>query len=324
MRHESDASGKAIYSVFNPGVNPANVTATLLGPAGAPIDAPKQSVIAPKGQFLFTFDAVTASSGYVRVQSDRPVAGLEMYGNTAEIAALRPALPGSERRLFFPHVAVNQGYSSLIGVVNTSSSAANLVLTAYGNDGNVLGPPAARSLSANGQLLESATSLFGFPAGNLFTGYIIVESDQAGITGFCAFSYDDGSVQSNAAVPGESVAQQKLLFSHVAHQVPAGSGGNYQTGIALLNPFGTTVPYTMRVFDGTGNKVAEMTDVLGPHAKVARLLSHPAAGAGFFTQSISLGSGHIEVTADYPLLGFELFFTERLTQLASVPAQTAN
>jgi parallel beta-helix repeat protein len=324
MRHESDASGKAIYSIFNPGVNPASVTATPLNPAGTPVDAPKQSVIAPKGQFLFTFDAVTASSGYVRVQSDRPVAGLEMYGNTAEIAALRPALPGSEARLFFPHIAVNQGYSSLIGVVNTSSSPANLTLAAYGNDGNTLGSPATRSLSGNGQLLESATGLFGLPAGNLLTGYVVVESDQPGITGFCAFNYDNGAVQSNAAVPSESIAQQKLFFSHVAHQVPAGSGGNYQTGIALLNPFGTTVPYTMRVFDGEGNEVAEMTDALGPHAKVARLLSHPTAGAGFFTQPISLGSGHIEVTADYPLLGFELFFTEQLTQLASVPAQTAN
>ena len=63
---------------------------------------------------------------------------------------------------------------------------------------------------------------------------------------------------------------------------------------------------------------------MGPHAKVAKLLSHPVSGAGFFTQAISLGNGHVEVTSDYPLVGFELFFTEQLTQLASVAAQTEN
>jgi hypothetical protein len=53
-------------------------------------------------------------------------------------------------------------------------------------------------------------------------------------------------------------------------------------------------------------------------------LSHPVAGAGFFTQSLSLGSGHVEVLTDYGLLGFELFFTEDYSQLASVPAQIGN
>ncbi len=324
LRHEFDSSGKAVYSLFNPGVNPANVTATLWGTGGTQVGLPKTVVLAPKGQSLLTFDAVTTSSGYVQVQSDRPITGLEIFGNSAEIAALRATAPGTEARIFFPHIAMNQGYSSLIGVVNTSDVQANLTLTVFGSDGVALASPVVRSLNPGGQLLEPAASLFGIGAGNLVTGYVVVESDQPGIGGFCAFTYTNGSIQSDAAVPGQSMPQSKLLFSHVAHQVPAGSGGNYQTGIALLNPFGATVTYTMRVFDSSGAQVAEKTDTLSPHVKIARLLSHPVADVGFFTQSISLASGHVEVTADYPLLGFELFFTEQLTELATVTAQTGN
>ena len=150
------------------------------------------------------------------------------------------------------------------------------------------------------------------------------QSDHAGLQGFTAFRYSDGVHQSAAGVPVDSVPRQHLLFSHVAHQVPAGSGQTYLTGIALLNPFGTTIDYTMEVFDGSGHLVAQRSDVLAPHQKVAKILSYPQAGAGFFTQTLALSRGHDEVVTSYGVLGFELFFTQDLSLLASVPAQIEN
>jgi hypothetical protein len=329
VRHESDSSGQATYQVFNPGVNSASMTARLMSSSGAQLNSLTQTV-PPKGQYTFAFNSVAASNGYVHVTSDRPVTGLEIFGNTTEVAALRAATAGTETRLFFPHFAVNQGYTSLIGVVNPSSTTANLTLTAFANDGSVLGTPAQRVINANGQLLESASSLFGLASGDMITGYVVVDSDQVGITGFSAFRYANGSVQSISAVPSESVPQQTLLFSHIAHEWPSGTpGDNYLTGIALLNPFGTPITYTMTVFDGSGSQVAQVTNVLGAHAKVAKLLSWPTAGAGFFTAGESdprfqLSGGHIEVTTDYQLLGFEMFFTQSVSQLAAVMAQFPN
>ena len=93
------------------------------------------------------------------------------------------------------------------------------------------------------------------------------------------------------------------------------------TGIALLNPYGVPVRYNLKVYNGAGAKQAEMSDVLNPGQKVAKLLSYPTPGAGFFTQSLPLGNGHVEVVSDYGLLGFELFFAEDVSQLVSVPAQ---
>ena len=324
MRHQFDPSGKATYVLLNPGVNPASLTATLLSPSGTPMDTAKTAILAAKGQMIFRFDAGASSSGYVRVQSDRPISGLEIYGNPEELAALGAAYPASEARLFFPHIAVNQGFTTSIGMINPNPTVTNILLTAYDNNGNVLGDPAPLTLGPNAQLLQSVTDLFDLGPGALLTGYVVAESDRPGVQGFTAFRFDDGTNKSTAAVPVDLVPRQRLLFSHIAHQVAAGSGGTYQTGIALLNPFGTTISYTMRVFDGSGKMLAEKNDVLGPRQKVAKVLSHSVPGAGFFTQPLSLGSGHIEVRTDYALLGFELFYNEALSQLASVPAQIGN
>lgn len=322
LRHQNDAAGKALYALFNPGVNAATVNAALLDASGSTIDQLAQPVVLPpKGQSLFTFSNFSASSGAVSLSSDRPIAGLELIGNTEATSALRAFIPGTEARLFFPHVVMNGGYTSNLGVANSAAEAVHLVMTAFDNDGTILGSTAKRTIGAGGHWFESASSLFGIPAGDMITGYVIVSGDRPGITGFCAFQYDDGRVRASAAVPGESIPRKKLLFSHIAHQMPSAEGGNYLTGIALLNPFGTRISYTMKVFDNSGILVAEMTDDLAPHAKVAKLLSYPVAGPGFFTQPMAMDRGHIEVTTAYQLLGFELFFTERVTQIAAVMAQ---
>jgi minor extracellular serine protease Vpr len=325
LRHQFDSTGKGRYVVFNPGVNSATVTATLRSSDGNQLDSPKTATIAAKGQYVFAFDSVTASAGSVRIQSDRPVSGLEILSNASGYAALNAVPAGSEARLFFPHVAINGGFTSMIGVVNGGNSIATVLLTAYDASGQVLGTPKSVSLGAGSQLLQSADSLFGIGAGQLVTGYVIAESDQPQIQGFTQFTYSSGQNSSSAVVPADSTPRGKLLFSHVAHQVSAGAAGTYQTGIALLNPFGVPVDYVLRVYDAAGTKIAERTDTLAPGQKIAKILSHPVAGAGFFTQALPLASGHVEVETvqkNYALFGFELFFTETFSQLASVPAQT--
>ncbi len=324
LRHLNDSSSHTSYCLFNPGVEAANVTATLYDTSGKAVGISKGSSIAAKGQSVFSFDGATLSSGYVRVRSDRPVAGLELFGNAANLSALRAVAAGTDGLLYFPHFAVNSGYSTAIVILNTTGDASNLVLTAYNGDGSRIGAPASRALAANGQLFETVASLFGIGSSGLSTGYVVATSDKGGIAGYTGFLYDDGRVQSSAAVPATSVPRTELIFSHIAHQVAAGAGGTYQTGIALLNPFGVPVQYTMKVFDGNGVKKAEITSTIGAGEKIAKVLSHPSAGAGFFTQELPLSGGHIEVTSDVGLIGFELFYTEDVSQLASVPAQTSN
>jgi minor extracellular serine protease Vpr len=323
MRHELDAAGKATYAIHNPGPVPASVTATLYSSGGQSVGAAQTATVAPNGQWLTSFDGVTLSSGYVRVQSDHPISGVEVIGDGTVLSALAGAWPGSEARLIFPHYAVGGGFSTVVGIVNPGASEVNLTLTAYSDSGNVIGTT-TQTLPAGGQLLQSVSDLFGLADGSLQTGYLVVQGDQPGIVGFTNFTFADADRKSTAAVPADSVPSRRLLFSHVAHGVNAGSGVPYQTGIALVNPFGSPVGYTISVYDGDGALVAQATDTLNPHQKVAKILSHQVPGAGYFTQALKLGRGHVEVTSDCGLLGFELFFTEDYSQLASVPAQVGN
>src|SRR5262249_18836375 len=263
MRHVSDAAAKTAYVLFNPGVSPARATSTVYSSSGSNLGISSTATLGAKGQALVRFDSVSGTPAYIRVQSDRPLAGLQISGKAAEVSALRAVPTGSEARLFFPHFAVNGGFSTIVGVT-AAGAGQTLVLSASRSDGRPIGTPVRKLLAANEQLIDSVAALFGIAPGPLETGYLVARGTAAGLVGFTSFRYDDGVNSSAASVPATSIPRKNLLFSHIAHQVAAGAGGNYQTGIALLNPFGVAVPYTIRVFDGAGTKVAEKTDTLGP------------------------------------------------------------
>jgi minor extracellular serine protease Vpr len=320
MRHESGAGKTASYVVFNPGINSANITAKLQNPSGTTISQQSET-IAQKGHVVLQFP--NASTGYVRVQSDRPVSGIELVGNAQVMAALGGFAPGTNARLFFPHFAVGGNYSTQVGIINTGQNTATLTLNAYNDSGILIGSIDSTTLLPGERFLRTITQLFGISAdGPLQAGYLVAQSDQAGIMGFTDFSYSDGVANSDATIPADSAPSRRLLFSHIAHGVPAGSGVPYLTGIALLNPFGTSVGYTISVYNGAGTLVAQAQKTIGPHEKVAKILSYSEPGIGFFDQDLLLGNGHVEVTSDYGLIGLELFFTEDVSQMASVPAQT--
>jgi len=326
MRHQSGSGRTTSYVIFNPGINSANITATLHSSNGSAVTQ-QTATIAAKGHTVLQFNSGTPT-GYVSVRTDPPVpvSGVELVGNQNVMAALGGFTPDTHARLFFPHYAVGGNYSTQVGIVNTNASAAvTLALSAYDNNGNLLGNLESVTLQPGEQLLKTMTELFGISSdGPLQTGYLIAQSDQAGILGFTDFSYSDGIAASDATIPADSAPSRRLLFSHIANGVPAGTGVPYLTGIALLNPFGMAVEYTMSVYDGEGTLKAQATQTIGPRQKVAKILSHPDQGVGFFTQGLTLGNGHIEVTTDCGLMGLELFFTEDVSQLASVPAQTGD
>ena len=322
-RHESGSTSTTNYVINNPGINTAILTATLFDVSRTPVES-KTINIGSRGQAVLRFASGAASSGYMSVKSDLPVVGVEFIGKYNILSALSGLTPDSGVQLFFPHYAVGGNYQTQIGVVNSTEATVSLTLAAHDSGGNLIAGPQSFSLPARGRLIMSVSDLFGIPyaTSTINTGYIVAHADRPGLVGFAAFSYSDGTRYADTAIPADTNPQTRLVFSHIAQGIPAGSGVPYQTGIALLNPFGAPVEYTMRVFDGSGNLMAQTSDILGPHQKVARILSHPMEGAAFFRQPIVLGNGHLEVISKYGLIGYELFYTEDLSQLASVPAQT--
>jgi len=255
------------------------------------------------------------------VLSDRPVTGLQAVESANFLSALSPATPGSDTQLYFPHWAQGGGYSTRIGIVNSGNLTANLTLLAYDSSGAVIGNYSG-SLAAGGRLHQSVDALFGLSFNGTHVGYILAQSDQPGIMGYVDFSFNNVPLNhiSDVALPADSLPLQHLIFAHFAN----GGGTPYTTGIALLNPFGTTVSFTISVYNDAGVLIAQNSGALSPHQKVSKLLAGSDLNSAFFAQSIEMAKGHIEVTTDYGLLGECVFFTADATQMASVPAQSGN
>jgi subtilisin family serine protease len=331
MRHDPDANGSTnYYVVTNPGVNATNITATLYNTTGQSIGQ-KTATIAPKAQTVFNFSSSTA--GYVAVQQPLnsnivPLSGVELVGNSTRQAALGAFSPSSEARIFFPHYAVGSDVSTQIGIVNSSlTSVANVTLTAYDNNADLVGTTSFQ-IAAGGQFLGSVADVFQIPTGGATqVGYLVAQGDQPGIMGYTDFTYynSNGSPIADATVPADSVPSNTLLFSQIANGVPSGTGALFWTGIALVNPFGTQVPYTMTVYDQSGNSVATGSYTLGPHHKVSKVLSSPVdsnLNDVFFAQNLILQDGYIVVSSSYGVIGVTIYYTQDLSQMASVPAQT--
>ena len=327
MRHEYDANGTANYVISNPGVNSAPITATLYNTTG-PTGQAQNTTIAAKGQTVIHFNSTTLSSGYVRVQSlsGYPLSGVETVGTSTRQAGLGAFSPGSEARIFFPHYAVGGGVTTQIGIVNPGTSAVNVTLTAYDNNADLVGKTSFQ-IAPDGQFLGSVADVFQIPTGGATqVGYLVAQGDQPGIMGYTDFTYynSGGSPIADATVPADSVPSNTLFFSQIVNHEPSssGTGAFFWTGIALVNPFGTQVPYTMTVYDQSGNFVTSGNFTLGPHQKVSEILSYPGISGVFFAQDLQLPSGYVKVSSDYGLIGVTIFYTDDLSQMASVPAQT--
>jgi hypothetical protein len=331
MRHDPDANGITnYYVVSNPGVNATNVTATLYNTAGQIISQQPPVTINPKGQTVFNFSS--SSAGYVTVQQPLssnivPLSGVELVGNSTLLAALGAFSPGSETRVFFPHYAVGGGFTTQIGIVNTSGSAANVTLNAYDNNGDLVGTTSFQ-IAPEGQFLGSVADVFQIPTSGTQVGYLVAQGDQPGIMGYTDFTYSNGSHSADASLPADSVPSTGFFFSQIANGVASNTGAKFWTGIALVNPYGTQVPYTMTVYDPSGNPIATGSYTLGPHQKVSKVLCYPGdsdPNSVFFAPNstlLNLSHGYVEVSSSYGIIGLAIYYTEDLSQMASVPAQT--
>jgi len=332
MRHDPDANGITnYYVVSNPGVNATNVTATLYNTSGGQVGQSLTATIAPKAQTVFNFSSSTA--GYVTVQqllssNIVPLSGVEVVGNSTRLAALGAFSPGSEARIFFPHYAVGGGTTTQIGIINTSGSPANVTLNAYDNNADLVGTTSFQ-IAVGGQFLGSVADVFQIPTtGAVQVGYLIAQGDQPGLMGYTDFTYSNGSHSADASLPADSVPSTGFFFSQIANGVASNTGAKFWTGIALVNPYGTQVPYTMTVYDPSGNIIATGNYTLGPHQKVSEVLCYPGdsdLNSVFFAPNptlLNLLHGYVEVSSSYGIIGLAIYYTEDLSQMASVPAQT--
>lgn len=316
---------ETFYSLCNPGTDAVSVVVSVRGAANADLGTRTISLRA-KGQatlrlsdLLSTVPPGGVRGGYVTASSDRPVAGLQLFGTTRRLSALRAQTTSAATQLTFPHYAVRGGFTTDLSITNMAATTADLTLRAYGNEGVQVGSTVARTLASRNQLLESVETLFGITGSSTVVGYIVATSSVGGVLGFTNFTYQEVT---SAAVPVDVAPRTSLVLSQVANDVEAGGGRTFITGVAVANVSATqTATYTLTVRDGLGNTVASSNFSLAPGAKVSKILSFPDPSVAFFTSPVRLGNGYITITSNIGIFGFELFFTNTLDVIAAVPGQ---
>src|SRR5262249_22067476 len=134
-----------------------------------------------------------------------------------------------------PFFVDGSGYSTLIQVVNTSTVAGSVTLTAKTPNGTGIGNPVVLGLPAGGSIRKSVHNLFGLSS-NMSSGWIGIQSATPTITS-SAIGAPAGGFVVNPAGPAAS--------TNFAFAVdPADS--QFFNGLTIFNPSNTAATITIR------------------------------------------------------------------------------
>ncbi|MGI8783053.1 MAG: M64 family metallopeptidase [Acidobacteriota bacterium] len=325
----SGQNTKFFFSVVNPDTRSSGVIITYFNATGGTVGTQTTTILS-KGQLYLTPPTGTA---WIRARSttNPPVAlraAAFHYDATTLAVQSGAALNKPVDSLIFPHYAVGGGYETRL--VISSLSNAVFHLEARRSDGSLAGAAKTQTFQPGQQLSVSVRDFFGLdPGSGIDVGYIVATNPTAGpialqgVAGLTYFTYGQSAVADSAAVSqAETTPKTTLTFSHVANDVPAGGGRTFLTGITLVNSGSADARFKIRYFRKNGEATQFVRDMVLPAGqKISRLLSGDSSSSAFFEGSLSAGEGYLVVTSDQPLFGFELFFTNDLKLLASVPAQ---
>ena len=264
------------------------------------------------------FQVSAASTGaYVTVNSNVPVAGFELVSNPERDLLGLNARSRTERltHLYFPQLAVLGGFETHLGVVNNSSQAVILTVTAYQPDGSTYGTeslqtnPVTRSLDPGDSLLEDVQTLFGFSGDNILDGWLEVQSTAEAITGFV--SYGQPQQGSLATVTASRVGQTRAIFSHIA------TVQGLFTGVAVLNAGKLAANVRILALRRSGEVLGSYDKVMPPGQRISMLINE------LIPEANNQDGGLIWLKSDLPVYLTSLFGTTDSAVLANIPPQAA-
>ncbi len=142
--------------------------------------------------------AAVPNSGYVKVESDRRLAGAVFFGDEAgrQIKTALPLVSVAYTDMLFSQVAQNETYYTGLAVLNPGTSEANVAVMVYDEKGALQGTGSER-LGPGCRFSKLLTQITGrLPS--MSKGYFRVRSDQP-VSGFAVFGTQNFSVLS--AIP---------------------------------------------------------------------------------------------------------------------------
>jgi hypothetical protein len=305
---------------------PATVDLFLADENGNTIRGPVKRTIPGAGKIgesvvtLFGYAGELRSAHVKAIATDDTLAGFELIshgaGGQPDAVFGLNALPmeNTGSVLYSPQMAVGDlgvHYETRLNVVNAGDSAAPVLVELLDEYGGPITPGAmTENLAPGAHVTLDIGSFFGI---TLVQGYIRVSTPGNGkLLGNVLFGDGDpavGRLNFGAALPLFASGATQFLFAHVAQNL------GYYTGLAFLAPEGAN---QVKVEAFAGDGTPRGNPAIFPLARGQRL-----AGLlkGLIPETDGQMGGYVKVTADQPLIGFELFGSSDGRMLSAVPPQ---
>ena len=278
-------------------------------PAGLERQLLDARVIPARGSLQTSLDDLgsTASPGYISVEGEDSIFGMELFGDERATGGLLALEQGSvDSTLYGAQLASGPEVETFLSLIHTGEDQVLVNLVVRSEKGDVLASQ-MKELGPNGHLAGSVRDLVGLEE-EFVEGWQAVHSLNGQLLG--SISFQDPAGRFLASLPLQARGAREFLLSQVA-QTP-----EIFTGVTLLNVSTGVALVSVEVFTAEGELRGTLLLELESNQKTAFVL--PAVFAEFGTQA----RGFIRVRSSRGILGFELFGRQDLEFLSAVPQQT--
>lgn len=237
------------------------------------------------------------SGGYIKadVIQGAGAIGFEIIElqNTSTVLGLNAVLENIGNQGFSAQLAISDSLFTNLNIVNTTSKARSVTLTAIDSDGITLGNPVEINVASGGQLSQDARTLFADPPQG-FTGSLKVVADGPGVVGDVIFG-DSLKLDYSALLLLQMETFEEAIFPQLAN------GSGFFTGVALFNPGAVDATLTFKVVSSLGAVIGQVEEMLGAGKRVSKLVDQ------FVTSSAGQVGGFVSIVSNQPLVGQMLF-----------------
>jgi hypothetical protein len=266
--------------------------------------------------------------GYVKISSQGFVA-FESFADSERLAVLAAQPLGAEDTEFtIPHYVVFGGANTMLKLVYPSSKNPGGALEVNeegeavepeekepiqisallrSNTGTAIGQPLMVTLEDGESLRGSVVDLFQLPtSGVIQSGWIDITTDEPGLVASAEIQAFDGKALS--AVPLKAASDADVVFPHVAQAL------GYSTGLAVVNSGDQAAQVRLELRKSDSQLIGTRNVTLNPGHRLIGTIPE------LFPNSGKLFGGTVKVLSDQPLTSLELFYTDDLRILSTVPS----
>ena len=259
------------------------------------------------------FDLSIPEKGYIRIDSDEPLWGLQSvtYGDWDLLGS--GLVPGNNAasELFYPEIA-DGDWTTYFGMINIGDQPAEITRRAYGAEGELLGSDTI-TLKA-GEKIEDSTGSIEILRSGARSMSATAGSGTNSLIGYIKFYNPFYLSPGKALISLDSEQTTELVIPHIA------SNNRWQTGIAVMNTGDRASSVTFSAYDEDGNLLGVWEDVIRAKQNVVGIPAY------FFpsVQSEEIASIRIVSRDEQPLCGLVLYASRNGWQLAGMPIRAAS